>query len=287
MDVSESEEHLEIESPLNLVPDLALLGIEEVDKGVCLDTPENRRLIRVNKLTYSPVYTTAGTDTPLIQVVNGAQRAEVLKASHASLLDDPEDANSDYIAGTDLLLEPDSANLVPVWVMAATRRWVAIERKRLKEGKLINPSTVSAPKRCRAIRSDGYRCQGWFNGSAEYDGLCRVHLTRHSGKDNTALIVKARNRLMSMTPNIVDELEKLAYSADGEPTRLKAMTEILDRAGVRGGVEIDVAGQIEVVPAAETVRERLKKLQAPAPAPEPEILEATVIEEPPTERFTP
>ena len=50
-------------------------------------------------------------------------------------------------------------------------------------------------------------------------------------------------------------------SAVSEPVRLKASTEILDRAGVRGGIELD--GNINVTdgrPAAEIISERLGRL---------------------------
>jgi hypothetical protein len=41
---------------------------------------------------------------------------------------------------------------------------------------------------------------------------------------------------------------------------LKAATEILDRAGVRGGIEIDSNVNIDVRPAAEVINERLNRL---------------------------
>jgi hypothetical protein len=48
--------------------------------------------------------------------------------------------------------------------------------------------------------------------------------------------------------------------AESEPVRLKAATEILDRAGVRGGVEIDTNVNVDVRPAAEVIAERLDRL---------------------------
>jgi hypothetical protein len=54
-------------------------------------------------------------------------------------------------------------------------------------------------------------------------------------------------------------------SAVSEPVRLKASTEILDRAGVRGGIELD--GNINVTdgrPAAEIISERLQRLASGA-----------------------
>jgi hypothetical protein len=53
-------------------------------------------------------------------------------------------------------------------------------------------------------------------------------------------------------------------SAQSEPVRLKASTEILDRAGVRGGVEIEVGLDVTVRNPHEIIRERLERLAAGA-----------------------
>jgi hypothetical protein len=53
-------------------------------------------------------------------------------------------------------------------------------------------------------------------------------------------------------------------SAQSEPVRLKASTEILDRAGVRGGVEIDVGVDVTVRNPHEIIKERLARLAAGA-----------------------
>jgi hypothetical protein len=49
-------------------------------------------------------------------------------------------------------------------------------------------------------------------------------------------------------------------SAESEPVKLKAATEILDRAGVRGGVEIDAKIDINERPSEDLIRERLLRL---------------------------
>jgi hypothetical protein len=49
-------------------------------------------------------------------------------------------------------------------------------------------------------------------------------------------------------------------TAESEPVKLKAATEILDRAGVRGGIEIDTSVNIDVRPAAQVIAERLDRL---------------------------
>jgi hypothetical protein len=55
-------------------------------------------------------------------------------------------------------------------------------------------------------------------------------------------------------------LEDLMENAESEPVKLKAATEILDRAGIRGGVEIDTSVNIDVRPAAQVIAERLDRL---------------------------
>jgi hypothetical protein len=49
-------------------------------------------------------------------------------------------------------------------------------------------------------------------------------------------------------------------NAESEPVKLKAATEILDRAGIRGGVELDTNVNIDVRPAASVIAERLNRL---------------------------
>jgi hypothetical protein len=49
-------------------------------------------------------------------------------------------------------------------------------------------------------------------------------------------------------------------NGQSEPARLKAATEILDRAGVRGGVEMDIGVDVQVRSAADIVNERLQRL---------------------------
>jgi hypothetical protein len=69
---------------------------------------------------------------------------------------------------------------------------------------------------------------------------------------------------MQAAPYAVDKLEELMEYAESEPVKLKAATEILDRAGVRGGVEIDTNVNIDVRPAADVIAERLSRLSAGA-----------------------
>jgi hypothetical protein len=66
---------------------------------------------------------------------------------------------------------------------------------------------------------------------------------------------------MQAAPYAVDVLEELMESAQSEPVRLKASTEILDRAGIRAGQDLNI--DIEVTDsrsASQVVSERLARL---------------------------
>jgi hypothetical protein len=124
----------------------------------------------------------------------------------------------------------------------------------------------------------------WSSGRPKDDGLCRIHLrsTKHKTSDD---IERARNKLVQAAPYAVDILEDLMENAESEPVKLKAATEILDRAGVRGGIEVDTSINIDVRPAASIIAERLQRLTATAAeasarlAPESEIIEVEVVED--------
>jgi hypothetical protein len=76
-------------------------------------------------------------------------------------------------------------------------------------------------------------------------------------------------------------------TAESEPVQLKAATEILDRAGVRGGVEIETTLNIDLRPAADVIQERLARLTSGALSESlrlanqgTDIIDAEVVEEP-------
>jgi hypothetical protein len=75
-------------------------------------------------------------------------------------------------------------------------------------------------------------------------------------------------------------LEDLMENAESEPVKLKAATEILDRAGVRGGIEIDSNVNIDVRPAASIIAERLNRLAAGAIEASAKLAEAGLVIEP-------
>lgn len=256
---------IQIDDPINIRPDLGLIGIEEVEKGICQDTYENRALLRKSKMGWDPVYASNGVPTGLIQARSeemAKQRRMLSLAEKKPILVEPDYVNSDYLTGLDLLAESATDYLVPPWVTGATRAW-------LKEQEAGGPSSprkkpAAMPMRCRAIKDDGIRCMLWSSGRPADDGYCRIHLgslQRRPGED----VERARAKLTQAAPYAVDVLEDLMENAASEPVRLKASTEILDRAGVRGGVEFDANINInDGRPAAQIVAERLERLAAGA-----------------------
>lgn len=294
---SERDDTPQVESPIALLPDLSDWGIDEVDRGICEDSFENRKLLRENKATWIMVYTPDGRPTNLIQAVTPEMKEARLLANKSVLLTDSRDPDSDYLTGFDLIVEPRVDGLVPAWVIAATRKWEEIvderERRKREGGKMFRPAVAGPPSRCRARRLDGHRCQNWTGGLVEQDGLCKMHIsTKANREDNfgTNMLTKARNRLVSASLGAVDGLEELAQTATSEPVRLGAMKEILDRAGIRGGMEIDQKVEVTVTNADEVIRKRLSEIAARAEErrereleaarnsqPEPVIIEATVV----------
>ena len=276
---------LVVDLPVSARADLTELGIDELDRGICEDTFDNRRTLRRSNLVWETVYNQDGSTSGLLKVRSAESTKERRIQSLAEkrpILVTPTDNNSDYLTGLDLLAEEATDYLVPPWVLGATRKYL----KEQEEGGPSSPKRQPAaqPHRCRQIKFDGIRCMLWATGVPKDDGLCRVHLRnlKHKTSDD---IERAREKLTQAAPFAVDKLEELMEFAESEPVALKAATEILDRAGVRGGVEIDTNVNVEMRPAAEIISERLDRLAAGAIqtaarlAEEHSVIEAEVVVE--------
>jgi len=253
---------IQIDSPVNLRPNLALHGIEEVDRGVCEDTFENRQALRRARMNWLPVYAVNGVPTGLIQAISSEmqsqQRIQALEEKK-QILTDVDDKNSDYLSGYDLLAEEAADYIVPPWVLGATRNWAKQQNETNGDPERVGKKPLALPKRCKAIKDDGIRCQLWSGGRSGDDGFCRVHLGSLRNKP-TDSVERARARLTQAAPTAVDTLEDLMMSAESEPVKLKAATEILDRAGVRAGFDIGGDISLEVRPAASIISERLGRI---------------------------
>jgi hypothetical protein len=100
-------------------------------------------------------------------------------------------------------------------------------------------------------------------------------------------VERARLKLAQSAPFAVDVLEDLMENAESEPVKLKAASEILDRAGIKGGYEFDV--NLEVTdgrPASAVIAERLERLASGAQSlidltasQEAEIVDGEVVED--------
>jgi hypothetical protein len=249
-----------LETPIDMRPDLSAIGLVEHEKGVVEDTYENRQVLRGASYTWDSVYSQTGQPTGLIAARSAEQTRErrVMSLQEKKpLLTDPRDMNSDYLMGLDLIVDDTAIKITPPWVVGATRKW-------LQEQERGGPSSdkrapAARPHRCKVVKGDGVRCMLWSSGRIKDDGLCRIHLrtVRKPGED----VERARRKLMQSAPYAVDVLEQLMETAESEPVRLKASTEILDRAGVRAGMDLNI--DVEVTDArspGQIVQERLMRL---------------------------
>lgn len=103
--------------------------------------------------------------------------------------------------------------------------------------------------------------------------ICLVHgggspLVRRKAE---AVVRAARMRLIDSTEMAMETIDDLMINATSEAVRLKAATEVLDRAGVRGGTEVDVTVREGQDPA-DLLRKRLEQLRANAMTIDGEVL---------------
>jgi len=238
--------------------ELETLGFDEVEPGVIEDTPENRK--RVYRLEgnwqFDRVLDENGDPTGLIRPVSGevlTARREKAGKIYAQLLTDPENLWSDYVGPDEWPMDA----YVPWWVEDRLRRW----RRQDSEAVPIE-DRKPFPTRCSWIRADETRCWMWV-GSPQHTDVCSAHLRSKTNADSKRAMI-AKQKLIDLTPDMVDRLEWYAYNAEGEAVGLKATTEILDRAGVRSGFELEVSGEVEVKNQADEVRSKLDVLRARA-----------------------
>jgi hypothetical protein len=253
-----------VDVPYDRRPNLEELGIIEIERGICEDTFENRAILRRSMLKWSPVFDDqTGAATNLIiarSIEQDKERALISINNKKQLLSDPGNINSDFLSGLDLLLDDDALKISPPWVVGATRNWL----KEQEQGgpKSDKRAPLGLPGRCRLTKTDGTRCQLWNSGRVKDDGLCRIHLGSTRRTANNVEI--ARQKISQASSYAVDVLEELMETAISEPVKLKAATEILDRAGVRGGMELNIDIKNTDRSPAEILAERLARLEAVA-----------------------
>ena len=117
----------------------------------------------------------------------------------------------------------------------------------------------------------GQRCGKWSIAGSTVCLSHGGHLPRVREAANER-VEAARLRLVGMADDALDALEEIVDGSAGPQLRLKAATEILDRAGLKGAPDLTVAVEAVVSPA-ELIRERLAKLSKNlSPEPQPEDL---------------
>jgi hypothetical protein len=117
--------------------------------------------------------------------------------------------------------------------------------------------------RCTHERPDGSRCKKFgvrgtgFNGTPS---MCFIHGGSLPNVKNKAeaTLTAVRMRLVEYAPEALEGLIDLAQKpTTGDAIRLKAYTEVLDRAGIKGGMDITVEHKNEASASVEI----MKKLQ--------------------------
>lgn len=258
---------LEIEAPPGLLPDLGEWGIEEIERGVCEDSLENRKIIRQHKAQSRVVFDSNGLPTPYIQVVSAEMYQMAQGLSKSDLLSDPDDYNSDYLSGVKLILAENAKHLAPTWVLNTTKTYLRQQDRKRELGPdaaLFSTRLVQVPHRCNAMKTDGTRCWGWSDGSTDTAGYCRIHARRINKTVEASLGMTTnqimRNRMLSGATGMLDKLEALADSED-ERIALTAVRDYLDRAGFKAVEHVEQKVEVTVTDAAEEVKKRLAKLK--------------------------
>lgn len=256
---------LEIEAPPGLLPNLSEWGIDEVERGVCEDTFENRKIIRQHKARFNAVFDSNGQPTGYIQVITAEMYQMAQGLSKSDLLSDPDDYNSDYLSGMKLILAENSKHLAPTWVLNVTKTYIRQQDRKRELGPdaaLLQTRLVNVPHRCNAMKADGTRCWGWSDGSTDTAGFCRAHARRVGKSPGHGLSTHQimRNRMLSGATGMLDKLEELSESED-QRIALTAVRDYLDRAGFKAVEHVEQKVEVTVTDAAQTVKERLEKLK--------------------------
>jgi hypothetical protein len=234
--------------------ELERYGFEEVEPWVVVDSAENKRRLRSleGEWQYERVKDEDGLPTNLIRVLSPAHlaaRRESVYEKRKPILQDPDNEWSDYVHPDDYPLDAD----VPYFIQERLAKW----RRAAREG-VPEEERQPFPARCETIRHDETRCWNWASNPLKLP-RCKAH-AGWAAEERTKLQQYAKQRLIEATPEAVDRLEFLVEHAETHAVQLKAATEILDRAGIRAGIEIDQRVEVELVDPSKEVQERLARL---------------------------
>lgn len=120
--------------------------------------------------------------------------------------------------------------------------------------------TVAEPVpvvRCTVIKKDGKRCGRWSLRGAT---VCYAHGGRlNNVKEHADAVVEgARMRIIGLADLAIDQLEDLVQNGTAEKIRLDAARDLLDRANVKGAIDINVEVQ-QTESAADRMKARLQE----------------------------
>lgn len=153
--------------------------------------------------------------------------------------------------------------------------------------------TMAAPVpvvRCTQIKRDGERCKKWslrgYNKCIRHSGPQALMPEGNVNKYREAVMEAGRLRLLDEVDPAIDGLVSLSQPGTSEGIRLKAYTELLDRAGFRGGFEVDVTVE-QVQSPIDELKKRILELKKGAEARErmmsgdydDDIVEGEVVED--------
>jgi hypothetical protein len=259
------------------------MGIQELEPGMVEDTFENRDLLRRNDWRWTRDRDEDGIESGLLAVHSPSDQTErALKryGERADLLTIPGNPWSEYRSPAEIVLDlagdevsPSQVGL-PNWVAQTGWLWVKLDRADvpIEERKAL-------PSRCTHQKYDGSRCWGWgvpdiITGDPV---VCKGHMPtvgKRIERTDQEIKLNLKRRLLVASPMAIDVLEELATESVSDAVRLGAARDILDRAGVRGGTELEVSGEVQVVDAAAQVSARLDRLATRALENAAERLEA-------------
>lgn len=110
------------------------------------------------------------------------------------------------------------------------------------------------PQRCMQIKADGIQCKrfampGTGIGDSKGKPICKKHAPLPVVKEAAdRRVQQARMRILGMSKDATKVVEELMLYATAENVRLAAANSILDRAGLKSAVEINVTVEHNLSP---------------------------------------
>lgn len=160
-------------------------------------------------------------------------------------------------------------------------RFISTEKYDLENWK----PTVAKPVpslRCYIIKKDGFQCKnfailGTGIGDAVGGPTCKKHAPLPAVREKAEKRVQqARLRLLGMSQDAVKVIEDLMFHSSMDNVRLAAAKDILDRAGLKSAVEVNVTVEHSLRPM-DAINEKLAIIMSHN---KPEVIEdAEIIDE--------